>query len=115
MGEITNTIDPNIKVTIDSPSCNSNGKVPILDIEVWVENNRINHSFYRKPIASQFLIMKRSAMSANTKRNTLFQEGLKRVTYTRGGAMIEGEIGNFGERKEQCFTNYGKIYINEFM
>ena len=88
IGMIADTIDKEIKVTTDSPSCNENGRVPILDIEVWVEQNRINHCFYRKPIASKYVIMNRSAMSASIKRNTLFQEGLKRVTYTRGGAQL---------------------------
>ena len=71
LGEIANTIDPNIKVTIDSPSCNSNGKVPILDIEVWVEDNRINHSFYRKPIASQFF-MRKGVQCQPAPRETLY-------------------------------------------
>ena len=90
IGEIANTIDSNIQVTIDRPGNNRNGKVPILDIEVWVDrdSNRIGHSFYRKPIASKYVIMQRSAMPQSTKRNTLFQEGLKRVTYTRGGAQV---------------------------
>ena len=83
--DIANSIDPEIQVEFDSPSKYENGKLPILDLEVWVEGGRIRHSFYRKSIASKYVIMQRSAMSTQTKRNTLFQECLKRVTYTKGG------------------------------
>ena len=99
VGDIVNSIDKDIQVTFDCPELNSNGKVPVLDIEMWMEGNLISHVFYRKPIASKYLIMQRSAMSKSTKRNTLFQEGLKRVTYTRGvlfwqiGKGLRGLIG----------------------
>ena len=55
------------------------GKLPILDIKVWVEDNRIKHCFYRKQVAGNRVIMERSAVSTRTKRDTLFQEGLRRL------------------------------------
>ena len=77
---IANTVDKNLTFTVDYPSRNSNGRVPILDVEVWAENNTVRHSFYKKKMASHLTIMERSAVPAQTKRNTLFQEGIRRLT-----------------------------------
>ena len=56
-----------------------NGWLPVLDLEIFVVNNRVEFSFYKKPIASPFTIMFKSALSKQTKRNSLFQEGLRRL------------------------------------
>ena len=77
---IANTIDKNLSFTVDFPSKHSSGRVPILDVEVWVENHNVRHSFYKKKMASHKTIMDRSAVPAQTKRNALFQEGIRRVT-----------------------------------
>ena len=59
---IANDLDQNIQVLFDIPSNNHNNKVTVLDLELWIgEKNEVNHSFYRKPIASNFTILYRSA------------------------------------------------------
>ena len=80
--DIANSIDPNIQFTFDCPSLNDNNRVPVLDLEFWIENNDIMHAFYKKPISNECIILQRSAMSARIKRETAFNEGLKRVTYS---------------------------------
>ena len=77
--KIANSIDPEIQMEPDSPSKYSNGRMPVLDLSVWMENGILRHSFYKKPMASPYVILKRSAMSMNIKRETLLQEGLRRV------------------------------------
>ena len=77
--DIGNVIDRNIKLEFDTPSMNSDGKLPILDLKVWTDNNRIRYTFYRKDIASRFTIHNRSALSERTKRDSLFQEGMRRL------------------------------------
>ena len=117
IGDIVHTIDKNIRVTFDCPEYNNNGRVPVLDVEMWMEGGLINHVFYRKPIASKYLIMNRSAMSSNVKRNTLFQEGLKRVAYTRGGGMIYNKPGKEGldiQDVELRFSDMAIEKLNEF-
>ena len=37
---IADEVDPNIKFTYDCPSLNSNGKVPVLDLQLWTEGGR---------------------------------------------------------------------------
>ena len=77
--EIANTIEGGIKVTYDTPENNISGKLPVLDLEVWVHDNVISHSFYKKSVSSEFTILKRSALSESTKTNTTFIECLRRI------------------------------------
>ena len=59
---IANEIDPNLKFTFDVPSLNQDGTVPVLDVRLWAEGERIRHGFFRKPCASKLTIMERSAL-----------------------------------------------------
>ena len=77
--EIANTIHPSIQVTIDFPSNHENGRLPCLDTEQWIENittgditkPQILHSHYTKPMSSQYVTHKNSAMAYTTKINIL--------------------------------------------
>ena len=73
------TIDSNIQLEFDVPSLHTKGKLPILDLEVWLEGDIIRHQCYRKDIATKYIIHARTALGNSTKRNSFFQEGLKRV------------------------------------
>ena len=78
---IGNDIHPSIQLEVDCPSNYDDGKLPILDLKVWVENingrNRILHEFYSKDIASKAVIHARSALSWKQKRTVLTQEILR--------------------------------------
>ena len=74
---IGNTLDVNIQLELDVPSHHQDNKLPILDLKVWVEGNRLRHQFYRKEVATNQLILQRSAISNRIKRDTLFQEGIR--------------------------------------
>ena len=54
--DISNQLDPNIQMTIDVPSVHSNGRLPVLDLEVFLIENKIEFSFYKKPMSSPFVI-----------------------------------------------------------
>ena len=65
---------------VDFPSNHTNGTLPILDLEVWVEDGcKILHRFYRKTVASKGVIMARSALPSSSKRAILVAEGLRRM------------------------------------
>ena len=85
LASIANSINPSIQVTTDCPSNNVSGRMAVLDLELWVEEvngvPRVMYSFYKKPIASKFTIMKRSAVPEKVKKNTLFQESLRRLLH----------------------------------
>ena len=74
---IGNSLDINIQLEIDVPSLHIDYKLPILDLKVWIEDQKIRHIHYRKEVASNMLIMNRSALPTSTKRDTLFQEGIR--------------------------------------
>ena len=58
-----NSILPMIQLEEDFPSNHSDGKLPILDLKVWVQGEtQLQYQFYRKPM-SQWLLM--TAASAN--------------------------------------------------
>ena len=81
MKAIANTVMPNmIVMEEDTPSAHLNGRLPVLDMEFWMEDNIIRHQFYKKPMASRKVTMARSALSASQKRNILVQEGLRRLS-----------------------------------
>ena len=77
--KIANTLDSDIQLTMDVPSQNEGGKMPVLDLNVWVSQNVARHSFYSKPMASPLAIMYKSAPPAKSKRVSILQEGLRRL------------------------------------
>ena len=73
--EIANDIHPSISVTIDFPSNNTNKRIPVLDLEMWIEDTRekriIMHTHYMKSISSKHVVNKESALPPRTKTNIL--------------------------------------------
>jgi hypothetical protein len=62
----------------DCPSNHSPAKMPILDLEVWVDGE-IMHQFYKKSMASRKLVLAKSAFSTSKKRSILLEEGMRRL------------------------------------
>ena len=85
---IANSIHSSVEMEIDCPSHQRDGKLPILDLKVWIEKtgqdqqrNRsgsvILHEFYSKEVASKSVVNARSALSWSCKRTVLTQEVLR--------------------------------------
>ena len=73
-----------ISFTADCPSSNTNGKMPVLDLQLWLEKgedgiNIVRFEFYKKPMASQVVLHKKSAVSWTTKRSSLVSEVYRRL------------------------------------
>ena len=65
---------------VEVTSQNLDGKLHSLDLCLCVDGeNTIRHVFYAYPIASKLLIQQRSVVSYDSKRNTLFEEGQRRL------------------------------------
>ena len=74
---------------MDYPSKHQDGKLPILDLKVWMETKEkeiegryekasvIMYEFHSKSMASKAVINARSAINRNTKRTVLTQEVLR--------------------------------------
>ena len=87
--DIANTLDQNIQLTGDCPSKNQSKRLPVLDLEIWVENDKVEFSFYQKPMSSPYVNLFRSALPIKTKRNSLFQEGIRRLQNISPGVSVE--------------------------
>ena len=81
VSQIGNDIHPSIQLEIDCPSNHEDGKVPILDLKVWIEYiggvHRIVHEFYSKDVSSKAVVNSKSAFSWKQKRTVLTQEMLR--------------------------------------
>ena len=77
--EVANTILPCIQVEEDVPSAHMSGKMPVLDLEVWVDGDQIRHQFFRKPVANTKLVLNKSALSTGSKRVILSEECMRRM------------------------------------
>jgi hypothetical protein len=76
--EISDDIMTMIKFEEDTEDHHENGRIPILDLECWVEDAQIHHVHYHKPMASRQVIANSSAIATRTKRTILEQEALRR-------------------------------------
>ena len=76
--EIANSLEPAIQLTWDCPSRNGNGRMAVLDLEMWIHREggiqTVAFSFYKKAVASPYTILKRSALAYSVKKSTLLQE-----------------------------------------
>ena len=81
--QVANSIWPNIQFTVDVPSENPSGLIPMLDMEVGIsQTGMVIRQFYTKPMNTPFTILSRSAHSWQIKRSTLTQEGVRRLLNT---------------------------------
>ena len=74
-------IHPSIRLTIDYPSNYPDGKIPMLDVKMWIEEGesgqKIMYEHYEKEMATKAVINAKSAISMKTKRTILAQEMLR--------------------------------------
>ena len=82
--ELANTICLYLQMEVDYPSNHPSGWMPILDWEVQMATDKtIYYRWFKKPMATCYSILNRSAMPANIKRITLVQRGVTMLRNTR--------------------------------
>ena len=59
--------------------------MPILDLQVRMENDHIEYKFYKKKVTTPYVIRAESAMPTKIKRASLVQEGIRRLLNTQRG------------------------------
>ena len=91
-------MDTDNQLTIDVPSLNENGKLPVLDLEISMVQNIVKFEFYKKPISNPRVILYNSAISRRIKRDTLLQEGCRRMH------NCSDKVSN--EHKNQILSHY---------
>ena len=91
--DVANSIEDMIQMTIDVPSSYMDGKVPMLDTKVWLnneDNNKIYYKFHQKEMRNRLVILKKSALTMNQKTNILTQETFQqgRSTFWRTNHLV---------------------------
>ena len=71
--EIANSLDTDIQMTVEVPSDFADRRLPVLDLALWVNDNQVQFSFFKKPMSSPYVNIWRSAISKKTKRDSLLQ------------------------------------------
>ena len=91
--EVGESVNDWLKLTVDYQENNKTNKVPMLDVEVWVEdNNNLKYQFYEKEVSSKRVIGAKSAMAQSSKISTLSQEVVRRMQNTARDVNIESRI-----------------------
>jgi hypothetical protein len=82
--EIADSVQPgNIIMETDHPSRNQDGKLPILDMKVWLDTNSFAvYQHYQKPMANRQIIDVKSALSSGCKKSVHINEVVRRVLNT---------------------------------
>ena len=78
-----NSIFAMVQLTGDCPSENPNGKMPLLNTEVWVEGNVVQYQDFRKPCSNPMVMLEMSAMPGSIKRTALTQTVIRIMRNTR--------------------------------
>ena len=79
---IANSVNPMIKLTVETPCNFPDGQLPVLDVKVNInvkENCRIDFEFFEKKTKNPLVILANSALSFSKKRTILTQKGLRRL------------------------------------
>ena len=75
---LANQINPRIQMVEDCPSLHESGKMPVLDLQCWVdEGGFLQWEFYRKPMSNPLVPLTVSALPARVRRTTHAQEGIR--------------------------------------
>ena len=95
MVEVANSLDEDIQMTFDCPSLNDDGRMPVLDLKMWMDNKdgvkNIMYSFYEKPMAAKVTVMKESALSWRVKKMAPSGEVCRRFLNCSQDMVQEGE------------------------
>ena len=79
--EVMNTINPDMKFTIESEEDFQNKRLQTLDFETWTNSDgTISHSFFEKSMQTPLVTMERSAMGAQQKHAILANDLIRRLS-----------------------------------
>ena len=81
--EIANHVQDSIVMEEDYPGRNSDGKLPILDMKVWIdEEHFVVFQHFEKPMANRQILQSQSAQSDKCKRSVHVNELVRRILNT---------------------------------
>ena len=99
MVDLANQINPNIVMTGDCPNKHATGRVPMLDLAIFMEDveaevntdiglfriavEQVSYGFYKKPMASKLILRSSTAIPMKMKYENAFNELIRRVLNTK--------------------------------
>ena len=109
--KMASSINKMIQMTGDCPSNNDDGRMPLLNTKVWVEDGVLLYEHYRKPMANPLMMLEMSAMPANMKRTVLTQEVIRirrNISKTLPWETTVKHLNDLSERMKlsDCNENY---------
>ena len=94
MVDVANSLDEDIQMTFDCPSSNGDGKMPVLDLKMWMCDEegvkKVKFCFYEKPMAAKVTVLKESALSWRVKKMALSGEVCRRYLNCSKDIVEEG-------------------------
>ena len=78
--EAMNNINKDLVFTTESQEEFPNERLPTLDFQMWMKENKIYHTYYQKPMRTPLVIMERSAISNQQKFSILGNELCRRLS-----------------------------------
>ena len=112
---VANTIHPSIRSTIDYPSRYVDGKVPMLDVKMWIKliESRyfIVYEHYEKEMTTKAVIHASSAIPFKVKRTVLTQEMLRILLHCSNKLPWEAVLPHLnGLMRKMQYSGYDKTF-----
>ena len=74
------SINKDLKFTVECPEDFADKREPTLDFSIWMEKNKVLHSYFEKDMKTPLDLMKRTAMSEQQKYSILSNELVRRLS-----------------------------------
>ena len=112
-----NSINPDLKFTTECQEDFQSERLPTLDCEMWIEDNKIKHSYYQKPMKTPFVLMSRSGTSYRQKFQILSNELSRRLSNIQTEEIEHQEVLNKIEQfiKELKSSEYDQKQAREIV
>ena len=113
---VMNSINEDLEFTAETSAEFPNNRLPTLDFELWVEvDGKLNHNYYQKPMKTQYVTMKRSAMSQHQKIAILSNEIIRRLSKINHKSIEQSEITAVVEQfsQEMKVSGYDRVETRE--
>ena len=80
--EIMNSMMSFLNFTVEVGDDFEDGKLPTLDLKIWVQAGVVEYEFYEKPMSGNTVVHAKTALSEQVKFSSLTQEVVRRLLHT---------------------------------
>ena len=113
--QVASYIHPSIRSTIDCPSRHADGKMPSLDVKMWIEEidnqKKIVYEHYEKGMTTKAVVHAKSALPTQTKRTVLTQEVLRILLHCSKHVKWETVCSHINKfMKKMQFSGYSQPF-----